>query len=149
MPIKPKKPCAKPGCPNLTDGRYCEEHQEEAEKRKAESNRFYDKHVRDKQAEAFYKSKAWVAARRRALMRDNYLCQECLRNGRPTPLGVKPYDHAVDHITPKVKGGTDDPDNLQSLCAPCHDAKSEREAKEGQGAKTKPRYDADGFPVWE
>ncbi len=58
MPIKPKKPCAKPGCPNLTDGRYCEEHKAEAEKRKAETNKFYDKHIRDKQAEMFYKSKA-------------------------------------------------------------------------------------------
>lgn len=27
MPRKPKKPCAYPGCPNLTDGRYCPEHQ--------------------------------------------------------------------------------------------------------------------------
>lgn len=23
MPRKPKKPCAYPGCPNLTEGRYC------------------------------------------------------------------------------------------------------------------------------
>ena len=28
MPSKPKKPCAYPGCPNLTDGRYCPEHQQ-------------------------------------------------------------------------------------------------------------------------
>ena len=27
MPRKPKHPCAYPGCPLLTDGRYCEEHQ--------------------------------------------------------------------------------------------------------------------------
>ncbi len=25
MPSKPKKPCAYPDCPNLTDGRYCPE----------------------------------------------------------------------------------------------------------------------------
>ena len=28
MPGKPKKPCAYPGCPNLTDGRYCSKHQQ-------------------------------------------------------------------------------------------------------------------------
>lgn len=67
---------------------------------------------------------AWVKLRDRILKRDGYLCQACLRNGRPTPLGVKPYDHAVDHIKPKAKGGTDDHDNLESLCAPCHDAKT-------------------------
>ena len=26
MPRKPKRPCSYPGCPNLTDGRFCEEH---------------------------------------------------------------------------------------------------------------------------
>ena len=26
MPYRPKKPCRHPGCANLTDGRYCEEH---------------------------------------------------------------------------------------------------------------------------
>ena len=26
MPTKPKKPCAYPGCPNLTFDVYCEEH---------------------------------------------------------------------------------------------------------------------------
>jgi 5-methylcytosine-specific restriction protein A len=24
---KPKRPCSYPGCPRLTDGRYCDEHQ--------------------------------------------------------------------------------------------------------------------------
>ncbi len=26
MPRKPKRPCSYPGCPNLCDGRFCEEH---------------------------------------------------------------------------------------------------------------------------
>ena len=92
---------------------------------------------------------SWDRLRLRILKRDKYLCQQCLRDGRVTPLKVKPYDHAVDHIVPKAKGGDDYPSNLQALCAPCHDAKSEREAKEGQGARTRPEYDASGFPVWE
>ena len=70
---------------------------------------------------------AWVRATKRILKRDNYLCQECMRQGRLTPLKVRPRDHAVDHITPKARGGTDEDDNLQSLCAPCHSAKTARE----------------------
>lgn len=33
----------------------------------------------------------------------------------------------VDHITPKADGGSDDDCNLQSLCAPCHEAKTKAE----------------------
>lgn len=91
----------------------------------------------------------WDKLRLRILARDHWLCQECQRHGRVTPLGVRPYDHAVDHITPKAQGGTDDPENLQALCAPCHDTKSAEEAKHGQGARPRPAYDERGFPVWE
>jgi 5-methylcytosine-specific restriction protein A len=30
----------------------------------------------------------------------------------------------VDHIIPRVRGGTDDEDNLQSLCHACHSRKT-------------------------
>lgn len=30
----------------------------------------------------------------------------------------------VDHVQPLFKGGTDHPSNLQSLCNPCHEAKT-------------------------
>lgn len=40
MPRKPKKPCAYPGCPRLTEGRYCEKHQKER-------NAQYEKYGRD------------------------------------------------------------------------------------------------------
>ncbi|EHS1339913.1 HNH endonuclease, partial [Escherichia coli] len=33
----------------------------------------------------------------------------------------------VDHIIPKAHGGTDADCNLQSLCWPCHKAKTARE----------------------
>jgi 5-methylcytosine-specific restriction protein A len=33
----------------------------------------------------------------------------------------------VDHITPLHQGGTDTDDNLQGLCIPCHQAKTNRE----------------------
>lgn len=40
MPKKPKRPCSYPGCPKLTDGRFCEEHA------KLEAKR-YEKYDRD------------------------------------------------------------------------------------------------------
>lgn len=116
MPQKPKKPCAYPGCPNLATGRYCEEHQAEAEKQKAEANRFYDKYQRDKRAELFYKSRAWVAARRRALMRDNYLCQECLKQRRITRADIVHHKIELKEDWSKRLRL----DNLVSLCAECH-----------------------------
>ena len=94
---------------------------------------------------------SWDKLRLTILKRDMYLCQACSRDGRVTPLCVRPYDHAVDHIKPKAKGGEDYHDNLQSLCKPCHDAKSLGEATEGRGAQVRPRtkYDAQGFPIWD
>ena len=85
----------------------------------------------------------WVKLRLRILRRDGYLCQQCRRDGRPTPATD------VDHIIPKAKDGTDDPDNLEALCKPCHKAKTAREALEAQGIKPRPRYGADGWPVWD
>lgn len=32
MPRKSKRPCSHPGCPNLTDSKYCEEHKSHQQK---------------------------------------------------------------------------------------------------------------------
>jgi 5-methylcytosine-specific restriction protein A len=87
---------------------------------------------------------AWVKLRESILRRDNYLCQACLTTGRPTEA-----TH-VDHITPKAKGGSDDEGNLQSLCKPCHEAKTTAEAAEAQGRTVKDRatFDATGRVEW-
>ncbi len=51
------------------------------------------------------------------------LCEECRRGGVVTPATV------VDHIVPINEGGAPmDMDNLQSLCAKCHNRKSGAEA---------------------
>ena len=55
------------------------------------------------------------------LVRDNYLCQECLKQGLFVTATT------VDHITPKAHGGSDDLTNLQSLCNSCHKFKTARE----------------------
>jgi 5-methylcytosine-specific restriction enzyme A len=86
----------------------------------------------------------WDKLRLRILARDSHLCQPCLNTGI-----LKPATQ-VDHITPKAKGGTDDPDNLQAICDPCHKDKTAREAAEAQGRTVKKRiaFDAQGRPVW-
>ncbi len=63
----------------------------------------------------------WDSIRARVLKRDKGLCQLCLR------AGVVREAKTVDHIIPKSHGGTDVDSNLQSLCWPCHKAKTARE----------------------
>lgn len=57
----------------------------------------------------------WRKLRLRVL-RDEPLCRFCKQQGRTTLAQV------VDHIVPKREGGTDARENLQPLCAPCHDS---------------------------
>lgn len=59
---------------------------------------------------------------RRMLMR-NPLCVLCLREGRTTEV-----EH-WDHIIPLWEGGPDTEDNLQGLCAVCHERKTKLEAQ--------------------
>jgi 5-methylcytosine-specific restriction protein A len=77
------------------------------------------------------------------LARDKYLCQPCLAAHRYT-LATQ-----VDHIKPKAEGGTDAHDNLQAICALCHDRKTEADAARAQGRNARRiEFDADGRPVW-
>lgn len=52
--------------------------------------------------------------------RDNFTCQIC---------GVR-RNLTIDHIVPVNAGGTDDPDNLQTLCASCNSKKGTRSPEE-------------------
>lgn len=63
----------------------------------------------------------WVKLRERIMRRDGYLCQPCLKRGRPTPASE------VDHIIGKAQDGSDDPENLQAICHACHVEKTKRE----------------------
>lgn len=81
--------------------------------------------------------KAWDALRAVILKRDAYLCQPCRKSGRITPA------RQVDHIIPKVRGGTDAASNLQAICARCHEEKTVRET----GKQTRPRFGPDGNPI--
>lgn len=66
---------------------------------------------------------AWDTLRRQILQRDCGLCVLCQAAGRVEAA------HQVDHRIPVSEGGTDHPDNLQSLCIPCHKTKTAAEAR--------------------
>lgn len=87
--------------------------------------------------DAFYKSKDWKLLRLEALQRDNYLCVECLKNGKITPADT------VHHIKPLRidQTGAEDLNNLETVCRACHN-KLHRErpktlAKKKQNIKNK------------
>ncbi len=61
----------------------------------------------------------------RILKRDKGLCQECLRRGAITEATC------VDHVRALAHGGDDSDANLESLCTPCHSAKTARERLSG------------------
>ncbi|WP_064442601.1 HNH endonuclease [Hoyosella altamirensis] len=51
------------------------------------------------------------------LRRDNHCCRYCGAKAPDVKL-------TVDHVTPAALGGSDDPSNLVSACAPCNSGKS-------------------------
>jgi len=70
MPTKPKHPCAYPGCPELTDGRYCAAH-------KKLTDRQYDRYGRDPAGKKRY-GRTWRKVRERFL-KAHPLCEMCLQ----------------------------------------------------------------------
>lgn len=72
----------------------------------------------------------WKKLRAKILLRDGYICQVCAGRGLATPA------QAVDHIVNKARwhaqygsqDGCDEPNNLQSICKPCHTEKTQQEA---------------------
>lgn len=105
MPRKPKRPCSYPGCPNLVDGRYCEEHAKLV-------GRQYEKYGRNYDSKKRY-GRAWKRIRDRYASQ-HPLCERCLENGTATPM------EEVHHIKPLAEGGTHDDSNLMALCKSCH-----------------------------
>ena len=114
MPRKPKRPCSHPGCPLLTESRFCVAHQKQEDKR-------YEKYQRDPASRKRYNS-AWRRIRA-AYIAVHPLCERCRRAGRLTPA------QEVHHIVPLVSGGTNAVENLMSLCKSCHSSIGAREGK--------------------
>lgn len=106
MPKRPQKPCKHPGCPRLTNDRYCDQHAK--------------LHINDRENafERGYNSR-WQKASKRFLAKHPF-CSGCERKGKLTPAIV------VDHIKPH-RGDEMlfwDESNWQPLCKKCHDRKT-------------------------
>lgn len=118
MPMRALTPCRHPGCGALVaDGSgYCESHQSDRKLGKFADRGRGSRHKRG------YGSK-WDKKRQQILERDGGLCQVCLKRGVVTAA------KQVDHIVPKAEGGTDQDENLQAICVPCHRVKTLEEAR--------------------
>lgn len=110
MPRKSKRPCSHPGCPKLTECKYCEEHKPLHPDRPSAESRGY--------------SSKWRKVRA-AYLSKRPLCVLCLRKGRYVQATV--VDHIIPHRNrPELMW---DESNFQALCKPCHDKKTWTEDK--------------------
>ncbi|MFC3982291.1 HNH endonuclease [Streptosporangium jomthongense] len=75
-------------------------------------------------------SQAWKELRLEILIRDGYTCQHC-------GIGVQEGDGSahLDHIIPRVEGGSTTPDNLRILCRTCNTTKGAMEGAKNALAK--------------
>jgi 5-methylcytosine-specific restriction protein A len=116
MPVMPKRPCTEARCRLMAvKGGRCDDHQPPPWKTsigKSSTERGY--------------GHAWRKRRKQALIRDNHLCQECIKNGIAT------IATEVDHIKAKYLGGDDSMRNLMSICSPCHKTKTSKESRDSK-----------------
>ena len=109
MPTAPPSPCTYPGCHRLCRTRRCAEH-----------TRAYNRQRGSSSKHGY--GRAWQKIRAAQLQREPW-CRECRRKEYTEPATQ------VDHIVPKANGGTDDEENLQSLCARHHSRKTAKELR--------------------
>lgn len=131
--MKPMKQCNHVTCRRLIpfDQGYCNQHikvkAREHKLSRREINRSYDDKRKQEapHIHAFYQSKRWEKLSRQVKVRDDFMCQECLRNNQYTPADV------TDHII-EIKDDWDNGWNtktMESLCHDCHNFKTRRESK--------------------
>ncbi|MCK4302821.1 MAG: HNH endonuclease [Candidatus Eisenbacteria sp.] len=110
MPLRPLRPCAKPGCPALVrESRFCPDHAKDDPQLKTR---------REKKRDPFYGTAAWRKTRA-IFLRRNPICNRC-----GAVATIAHHEKEIkDGGKPLALG------NLEALCAGCH-AKHHR--KDGQ-----------------
>lgn len=76
-----------------------------------------------------YNNRLWRKIREQVIVRDNFTCKACNKLLELHTRDLSKQAH-VDHIIRVKEGGTDELDNLQTLCKRCHDKKSAKERYE-------------------
>lgn len=99
--------CTQPGCPREATYRgRCGEHARPLNRERSPRRRGY--------------GSRWDRIAR-GVLRAEPLCRTCKGEGKVTAADL------VDHIVAKVDGGSDQRENLQPLCRPCHGIKTSAE----------------------
>jgi 5-methylcytosine-specific restriction protein A len=112
----PSYPCAIPTCEAYVPARggTCEEHGNRGGVTSTSRHAYYDQHLRDKEAKAFYDSAAWQRARATKLA-NNPTCERC------EVVFAQHVHHKIPLRRCTLAQKTAQ-DNLTSLCQPCHSA---------------------------
>lgn len=116
MPKRIGHGCAVPGCPGIAvESNYCPAHLGIAIEKSREARRAYDA-TREPDPNYGYK---WRKLRARFIQAHPW-CEDpfCVHGDQLVPATD------VDHIVPLKEGGTNDFENLQSLCHECHSRKT-------------------------
>ncbi len=81
-----------------------------------------------------YDSKRWDTLRKKALVRDNYMCRECARYGRKT---AATQVHHIKHVEdcPEKQFELE---NLMSLCDACHNKMHPEKGRRFKKNESKP-----------
>lgn len=108
------KVCSHPGCSALTSKGRCENHSGPS----ASTPKAWATTTTSSSARGY--GSRWRKLRALKLA-EQPVCEACRRAMATT----------VDHIKPKARGGGDEWENLQSLCDPCHKAKTASEGGPG------------------
>jgi 5-methylcytosine-specific restriction protein A len=111
MPKRAPRPCGRPGCPELTDERYCAGHRPRDDRPTANARGY---NYRWQKVRAHY-------------LRAHPLCADPDNIHGAGPVAATD----VDHRRPRAQGGRDTWENLQALCHSCHSRKTAREAGRG------------------
>lgn len=126
---------------------YCERCQGivEAEKAarvdkvKKEADRRYNA-KRDPKTGAFYRGRAWRALAAKRIQADGYKCVKC-------GAWATEVDHIVPIQTPEGWERRYDWNNLQSLCAQCHNKKHKRFGKNSRTSVRQPQNDEENHII--
>lgn len=110
MPVAAPKPCAVCGVLVRDGTNRCPAHPRQAWVQKASYTRTSGRKLQRQRADLF--------------SREPY-CRACYSQGLLVLACIR------DHIKPLAEGGTDDDDNVQPLCKPCSDSKTEAERRRG------------------